>query len=60
MSKPINEWTDKELRVEHDAAAYFAYGSYDPETVERAEARLSEIETEWERRADSASEGSKP
>lgn len=52
VGKPISEWTDEELRSEHDAAAYFAYGSYDPETIKGAEARLSEIEAEWDRRAE--------
>jgi hypothetical protein len=48
--KPISDWTDAELSAEHDAASYFAEGSYDPETIRGANARITEIENEWDRR----------
>lgn len=57
MNKPLTEWTDIELRIEHDAASYFANGSDDAETIEAADKRLHEIEAEMDRRAVSASGG---
>jgi hypothetical protein len=55
--KPIAEWTDADLKGEHDAASYFLYATDDTAEAKRAEQRMSEIEAEWDRREELSKAG---
>lgn len=54
MVMPVTEMTDKQLSAEYSAAHYFADMSNDHETVQKAEARMREIQAEWDRRGSDA------